>query len=82
MATAAAYGGSQARGRIGAAAAVLGHSQATPDLSHTGNLGHSLWQHQILNPLSEAGDGTRVLEDTVLGSSPAEPQWEFTFILI
>ena len=41
--TPAAYGSSQARGRIRAAAA---------------GLPHSLQQGQILNPLSEARDGT------------------------
>jgi len=42
----AAYGGSQARGLIGATAA---------------DLHHSSWQHQILNPLSEARGRTRNL---------------------
>ena len=28
----------------------------------------SLWQHQILNPLSEAGDRTHIFTDTMLGS--------------
>ena len=41
-----AYGGSQARGRIGAVA---------------GGLHHSSCQHQILNPLREARDRTRNL---------------------
>ena len=40
-AASAAYGGSQARGRIGAAAAALPHSS---------------WQRQVLHPLSEARD--------------------------
>ena len=40
------YGGSQARGLIGVVAASLHHSS---------------WQHQILNPLSEARDQTRNL---------------------
>ena len=31
---------------------------ATSDLSHICNLHHSSQQHQILNPLSEARDGT------------------------
>ena len=44
-----AYGGSQARGQIGAVAASLHHSSQ---------------QHRILSPLSEARDGTRVLMDT------------------
>jgi len=30
---------------------------ATPDLSHTFDLHHSLWQHWILNPLTEQGQG-------------------------
>ena len=42
------YGGSQARGQIGAAAASLNHSS---------------WQRQILNPLSEAKDRTHILMD-------------------
>ena len=34
---------------------------AMPNLSHTCNLHHSLWQHWILNPLSKARDGTCIL---------------------
>ena len=37
---------------------------AMPDLSHICDLHHSLWQHQIFNPLSEARFGTQVLMDT------------------
>ena len=37
---------------------------ATPDLSHIYDLCHSLWQHWILNPLSEAGDRTLILMAT------------------
>ena len=37
---------------------------ATPDPSHIYHLHHSSQQHQILNPLSEAADQTRVLMDT------------------
>ena len=44
-----AHGSSQARGQIEAVAA---------------GLHHSLLQHGILNPLSEARDGTPVLMDT------------------
>ena len=61
MAISMAYGGSQARERIGAAAAGLHHSRSnagsetllwpTPQLTET----------QILNPLSEARDQTRNL---------------------
>ena len=36
---------------------------ATRDLSHVCDLHHSSRQHQILNPLSEARDGTGVLMD-------------------
>ena len=41
---------------------------ATPDLSHVCDLWHSLWQHQMLNPLSEARDWTCILMDTMTGS--------------
>ena len=37
---------------------------ATRNLSHVCNLHHSSRQHRILNPLSEARDGTRILMDT------------------
>ena len=37
---------------------------ATLDPSHICKLHHSLWQRQILNPLSEASDGTCILMDT------------------
>ena len=36
---------------------------ATPDPSHVCNLGLSVQQRQILNPLSEARDGTHILMD-------------------
>ena len=39
-------------------------AMATPDLSYSGELHHSLWQHWILNLLSQARDGTQVLRDT------------------
>ena len=50
-----AYGGSQARGLVGAVAACLchRHSNARSDL-HLLPTPHNSWQHQILNPLSEA----------------------------
>ena len=60
-----AYGISQARGRIGAAAASLHHSHSnagSQDLSNICDLHHSSQQRrQILNPLIEAGDGTCVI---------------------
>ena len=37
---------------------------ATADPSHIQNLHNSLWQHQILNPLSEARHQTSILMDT------------------
>ena len=40
-----AYGGSQARGLIGAVAASLSRATATPDLSHICDLHCSSWQH-------------------------------------
>ena len=58
------YGGSQARGQLRAAAASLHHMQAMPDLSRICHLHHSSRQHQILNQLRKARDGTRVLMDT------------------
>ena len=59
-----AHGGSQARGRIRAVAAGLHHGLRTSDPSHIWDLHHSSWQHQTLNPLSEARDRTHVLIDT------------------
>ena len=60
-ATLAAYGNSQARGRIRATAASLHHShnnaRSEPHL-------HLTLQLMILNPLSKAGDRTCVLIDT------------------
>ena len=57
-ATPVAYGSSQARGRLGAAAAGLHHSHSNTKsesrLRHTHT--HSSWQLQILNPLSEVRD--------------------------
>ena len=60
-----AYGSSQARGGIGAAAAGLATATATTwDLGLICNLHHSSWQHWIPNPQSEARDPTHVLMDT------------------
>ena len=56
-----AYGSSQARGVIRATAEAYATATAMPDLSRVCNLHHSSWQRQILNPLSEARDGTRNL---------------------
>ena len=35
-----------------------------PDLTHICDLCHSLWQCQVLNPLTEARDQTHILMDT------------------
>ena len=59
-----AYGGSQARGPIGAVAAGLYQSHSNTGSGCDCNLYHSSWQRQILNPLSEARDQTRVLMDS------------------
>ena len=61
-ATPKAYGGSQARGPTGAAAAGLHHSHSSTTCC-TCDLHHSSRQCQVLNPLSEARDGTRILRD-------------------
>ena len=43
-------------------------TMATQDLSCICNLCRSLWQCQILNPLSETRDQTYILIDTMSGS--------------
>ena len=53
------YGGSQAKGQIGATAYTT--ATATWDLSRVYELYHSSWQHQILNPLNEARDQTCII---------------------
>ena len=42
-------------------------AMATADPRHTGELQHSLWQHQIPTPLSEAKDPAHILTETTLG---------------
>ena len=70
----AAYGSFQARGRIGTAAASLCHSHCnTGSEPCVCNLHHSSLQGQILNPLSEAWDQTRIL---MAGFITTEPQRE------
>ena len=58
-----AYGGSQARGRTGAAAPAYARATAMRDLSHVCDPHHSSWQRQILTPLGEARDQTSILMD-------------------
>ena len=53
-----AYGGSQAGGLMGAAAAGLCQSRNNVGSSHICNLLHSSQQHRILNSLSKARDWT------------------------
>ena len=60
----AAYGSSWVRGGIGAAAPAYTIATATWDPSCICDLHHSSWHCQILNPLSEARDGTLILKDT------------------
>ena len=56
-----AYGGSQARGWLRAAAAAYATGTAMPDPSHICHLHYSSQQRQILNPLSKARDRNRNL---------------------
>ena len=71
-----AYGSSQAKGRIAAAAAGLYHSHSNAGFEMHLQLHHSLQQCWILNPLSKARDLIHVLMDTSSSSYPTEPQWE------
>ena len=59
-----AFGGSQARGPIGAVAASHAPATATWDPSHVCDLDHSSQQSQIPNPLREARDRAHILMDT------------------
>ena len=61
MAMPTAYGTSQAKGRIGAAVAILYHSHS--NASRVCDLHHSSW-HPDLNPLSDARDRIYILMDT------------------
>ena len=56
-----AFGSSQARGRNGATGAAYATVLATLNLSQICDLHNSLWQHQILNPLSKARDQIHML---------------------
>ena len=60
-----AYGGSQARGLIGAVAAGLHHSHSNvgSELSAAYTTERGQWQCRILNPLSEARDQTCIFVD-------------------
>ena len=67
MVTPAAYGISWARGRIRDAVGAFTTATATPDLNHFFDLRPNLWQHQILNPLSQSRDWTHIFTETTLG---------------
>ena len=54
---------------------------ATPDPSHICHRCHSLWQRQILNPLSGAGDGTRILMVAMMGSFPLSHKGNASYCL-
>ena len=61
-----AYGGSQTRDQVRRSAAGLRHSHRNGGIRAVSKDPHCCsWQHQILNPLSEAREGTRVLIDTI-----------------
>ena len=70
-ATPAAYGGSQARGLIGAVAAAYTTATATPDLSHVCGLYHSSQQCWISSPLSKARDRPHGFQPGLFA-----PRWE------
>ena len=70
MATPVAYGGSQARGQIRAAAEAYATTttRAALDLSNICDLHQGSWQYWILNPLSGSSDQTHILTETMSGS--------------
>ena len=59
----AVYRGSQARGPIGAVAAGLHQSHSNAGSESCPDLHHSTRQRWIVNPLSEARDGSRLGRD-------------------
>ena len=67
-------------GRIGAAAAGLHHSHSNAGSEPCLRPTPQLMQRQILNPLSEARDGTCILMDTSRGSLTAEPRWQLLLL--
>ena len=62
-ATPAAYGSSQARGRMGAIATGLHRRDSNTRSKPVCDLHYSSQQHQILNPLSKVRDQTHILMD-------------------
>ena len=77
MAVPVAYGNSQAGVKSELLLRPMSQLRAMQDLSHICNLCHNLWQHLSLNPLRKARYWSSILTDTMLGSQPAEQQWEF-----
>ena len=72
--TPTAYASSQARGWMGATAAVLCHSHSTARFElHLGPMGKL--EHQILNPLSKARNQTHILMDTSRVLNPLSHNW-------
>ena len=65
-----AYGGSQARGLIGAVVAAYATATAMRDPSCVCNPHHSSKQRRLLNPLREAGDPPRNRMDTNRALNP------------
>ena len=59
-----AYGSSQDRVESELQPPAYITATATWDPSNICDLHHRSWQHQVLNPLSEASDGTHILMDT------------------
>ena len=82
MATPVTCGSSWARAWTGAAAGAYATATVTSDLSHICDLQQSLRQCQVLNPLSQTTDRTRILTETASGPQPAEPQQEFQIVWI
>ena len=69
--------------RIRAAAEAYTTATATLDLrSHICDLCHSLWQRQVINPLSESRAQTHILPGRTLGIQPTEPQQERSMLSI
>ena len=80
-ATPAAYGSSQARGRIRATAAWLSHSKGSTDPSCVYDLHHSSQQHWILKPPSNPRDRS-CISWIVLWCLSDGKQWEIPWVLI
>ena len=70
------FGSPQARSQIGAVAESYTTAIATQDLSCICYPCNSLWQCQILNPLSKTWDQTHILTETMSGSYHAQIQRE------